>query len=165
MKNWLVRKKGHYKHIYIYRGSHVTLPNLIALLFVTIQKNVSRESYCTCISEGKLDCKSECHFKVIVMSFKRYCLFFCLPLNTMSHTISLEIIRANNSASNSLKYKFKEGELLKQNERNFRHFNVMGHCCVRFALIFVMVNEKNWSFHLKKKNITTSKISEHTTFR
>lgn len=60
----------------------------------------------------------------------------------MSHTISLEIIWANNSANNSLRYKFKEDELLKQNERNFRHFNVMGHGCVRFALIFVMVNEK-----------------------
>lgn len=47
----------------MYSVTDVTLPLLITALFLTIQTNVLRESYC--ISRGKLDYENKSHQKII----------------------------------------------------------------------------------------------------
>lgn len=58
----------------------------------------------------------------------------------------------------SSRYKFKEGELLKQNERNFRHFDVIGHGCIRSAALIFLINEKMGRFIKKSAGLLNFRV-------
>lgn len=66
----------------MYSVSDVTrLPLLITALFVTIQTNVLRESYC--ISWGKLDFENKCHQKIISSEISIIIAFNTIAQNTV----------------------------------------------------------------------------------